>query len=144
VKRGVAAPLVLMLAIALVSAHGTNACDIDGKATAFANGARAVLSHVTFTLKAARTWALFSFPGRYRARALIRLTEDRAQLRQALPPDSLRHTLRWEFGDGTHAPGWAVTHRYAHAGIYRLTVHAYYSTWHQYFPFDNVRISIAR
>jgi PKD domain len=144
VKRGVAAPLVLMLAIALVSAHGTNACDIDGKPTAFADGNRAVLSHVTFTLKAARTWALFSFPGRYRARALIRLTEDRAQLRQALPPDSLRHTLRWEFGDGTHAPGWAVTHRYAHAGIYRLTVHAYYSTWHQYFPFDNVRISIAR
>src|SRR5436190_588872 len=83
---------------------------------AFADGNRAVLSHVTFTLKAARTWALFSFPGRYRARALIRLTEDRAQLRQALPPDSLRHTLRWEFGDGTHAPGWAVTHRYAHAG----------------------------
>jgi hypothetical protein len=133
-----------MLAIALVSAHGTNACDIDGKATAFANGARAVLSHVTFTLKTARTWALFSFPGRYRARTLIRFTEDRTQLRYALPADSLRHTVRWDFGDGTHAMGWAVTHRYAHAGLYRITVKALYSTWHQYFPFDNVRISIAR
>ena len=143
-KRCVAAPLVLMLAIALVSPHGTNACDLDGKATAFANGARAVLSHVTWTLNIARTWALFSFPGRYRARMPIRFTEDRAQLRQVLPPDSLRHSLRWEFGDGTHAPGWAVTHRYAHAGIYRITVNAYYSTWHRYFPFDNVRISIAR
>ena len=71
-------------------------------------------------------------------------TEDRAQLRQALPSDSLRHTLRWEFGDGTHALGWAITHRYARAGTYRITVHAYYSSWHQYFPFDNVRISIAR
>ena len=28
------------------------------------------------------------------------------------------------------------------AGIYRITVNAYYSIWHQYFPFDNVRISI--
>jgi PKD domain len=144
VKRCVAAPLVLMLAIAFVSAHGTNACDIDGKATAFANGARAVLSHATFTLKTAQTWALFSFPGHYHTRMLIRFTEDRAQLRQALPLDSLRHTLRWEFGDGTHALGWAVTHRYAHAGTYRITVNAYYSSWHQYFPFDNVRISIAR
>jgi hypothetical protein len=133
-----------MLAIALVSAHGTHACDIDGKATAFANGARAVLSHVTFTLKTARTWALFSFPGRYHARTLIRFTEDRVQLRQVLPPESLRHSLRWAFGDGTHAPGWAATHRYAHAGTYRITVNAYYSTWHQYFPFDNIRISIAR
>jgi hypothetical protein len=133
-----------MLVIALVSPHGTNACDIDGKPTAFADGNRAVLSHVTFTLRAAHTWALFSFPGRYHARTPIRFTEDRAQLRRALPPDSLQHTLRWDFGDGTHAMGWAVTHRYAHAGLYRITVQAYYSTWHQYFPFDSVRISIAR
>jgi hypothetical protein len=133
-----------MLAIALVSAHGTNACDLDGKPTAFANGARAVLSHATFTLEAARTWALFSFPGRYHAHTPIRFTEQRGQLRYVLPSDSLRHTVRWDFGDGTHAMGWAVTHRYTHAGIYRITVNAYYSTWHQYFPFDNVRISIAR
>ena len=144
-KRCVAAPLVLMLAIALVSAHGTNACDLDGKPTAFADGNRAVLSHVRFTLKAARTWALFSFPGRYHARTPIRFTEERGQLRRALPPDSLRHTLRWDFGDGTHATGWAVTHRYTHAGLYRITVNAYYSTLHhQYFPFDNIRISITR
>ena len=143
-KRCVAAPLVLMLAIALVSAHGTNACDIDGKATAIANGARAVLSHVTFTLNTARTWALFSFRGHYHARTPIRFTEDRARLRHVLPADALRHALRWDFGDGTHALGWTVTHRYAHAGLYRITVQAYYSTLHQYFPFDNVRISIAR
>jgi PKD domain len=133
-----------MLAVALVSPHGTNVCDIDGKPTAVADGARAVLSHVTFTLKAARTWALFSFPGRYHARTPIRFPEERGQLQYALPPDSLRHTVRWDFGDGTHAMGWAVTHRDAHAGIYRITVNAYYSTWHRYFPFDNVRIRIAR
>ena len=143
-KRCVAVPLVLMLAIALVAPHGTNACDLDGKPTTFANGTRAVLSHITFTLKAARTWALFSFPGRYHARTPIRFTEDRAQLRHALPADALRHTWRWDFGDGTHASGWAVTHRYAHAGLYRITVQAYYSIWHRYFPFDNVRISIAQ
>ena len=103
-----------------------------------------LLSHITFSLNTARTWALFSFPGRYRARTLIRFTEDRAQLRRALPADALRHNWRWDFGDGTHAPGWAVTHRYAHAGLYRITVQAYYSTLHRYFPFDKVRISITR
>ena len=113
-------------------------------APAFANGARAVLSHVTFTLTTAHTWAYFSFPGRYHARMPIRFTEDRTQLRHALPTDALRHPWRWDFGDGTHALGWAVTHRYAHSGLYRITVQAYYSTWHRYFPFDNVRISIAR
>ena len=143
-KRVAAVLLVLMLTVALVSPHGANACDIDGKVSAIANGARAVRSHVTFTLKTARTWALFSFRGHYHARTPIRFTEDRARLRHVLPADALRHALRWDFGDGTHALGWAVTHRYAHAGIYRITVHAYYSTWQQYFPFDNVRISIAR
>jgi hypothetical protein len=144
VTRWIAVPLALLLAIALESSHGTYACDLDGKPTAVADGNRAVFSHVTFTLTTARTWALFSFPGRYHARTPIRFTEERAQLRYALPSDSLRHAVRWDFGDGTHAMGWAVTHRYAHAGLYRITVKALYSTWHQYFPFDNVRISIAR
>jgi hypothetical protein len=111
---------------------------------AFANGSRAVLPRVTFTLKTARTWAPFSFPSRYHARTPIRFTEDRGQLHHALPPASLRHTVRWDCGDGTHAMAWAVRHRSAHAGIYRVTVHAYLSTWHQYFPFDHARISIAR
>src|SRR4051794_18469272 len=87
---------------------------------------------------------LFSSRGHYHARTPIRFTEARARLRHVLPADALRHALRWDFGDGTHALGWAVTHRYAHAGIYRITVNASYSSWHQYFPFDNVRISIAR
>jgi PKD domain len=143
-KRVAAVLLVLMLSVAVVSPREANACDIDGKATAIANGARAVRSHATFTLKTARTWALFSFPGHYHARTPIRFTEVRAQLRHVLPADALRHTLRWDFGDGMHLLGWTVTHRYAHAGIYRITVNASYSTWHQYFPFDNVRISIAR
>ena len=134
--------LIVLSAIALTAPPTAGACTIDGKPTALANGSRAVLSHVTFTLGTARTWALFSFPGRYRAHALIRFTEDRGQLRYALPADALRHTVRWDFGDGTHAVGWAVTHRYAHAGIYRITMNAYYSIWHRYFPFDNVRISI--
>jgi PKD domain len=139
-----AGTLTVAATTVLTAPQTTHACTIDGQPTAFANGSRAVLSHVTFTLKTARTWAPFSFPSRYHARTPIRFTEDRGQLRHALPPDSLRHTVRWDFGDGTHAFGWAVTHRYAHAGIYRVTVQAYYSTWHRYFPFDNVRISIAR
>ena len=32
----------------------------------------------------------------------------------------------------------------AFSDLYRITMNAYYSSWHQYFPFDNVRISIAQ
>jgi PKD domain len=135
--------LTLAAAIGLTAPHPTHACTIDGKPTAFANGTRAVLSNVRFTPATARTWTLFSFPGRYHAHTLIRFTEDRGQLQYALPADSLKRAWRWDFGDGTHAMGWAVTHRYAHAGIYRITVNAYYAVWHRYFPFDNVRVSIS-
>src|ERR687885_834252 len=126
-----AGTLTIAATTALTAPQTTQACTIDGQPTAFANGSRAVLSHVTFTLKTARTWAPFSFPSRYHARTPIRFTEDRALLRRVLPADALRHTWRWDFGDGTHELGWAVTHRYAHAGLYRITVQAYYSTLHR-------------
>lgn len=122
----------------------TRACTIDGQPTALADGRRALPTRDTVTAATVRTWAPFSFPGSYHAHAVIRLTEDRVQLRAALPPEALQRAWLWEFGDGTHTVGWSVAHRYGHPGRYRITVAAYYPTWHSAIAFDAVRIVIAR
>ena len=140
-----AGALALVTTITLTAPQTAQACTIDGKPTAFADGSRAVVSHVRLTVATARTWALFSFRNPYHAHAAIRLTEDRAQLRGVLQPDdAMQRAWRWDFGDGTHATGWTVIHRYAHPGAYRITVAAYYPTFHQYFTMDAVRITITR
>lgn len=139
-----AGALALVATIALAAPQSTLACTLDGKPTALANGSRAVLSHVKLTVATARTWAPFSFRVPYHAHTSIRLAEDRAQLRRVLQPDTMQRAWRWEFGDGTHATGWTVTHRYAHPGAYRITVLAYYPTFQQYFSFDTVRITVTR
>jgi PKD domain len=136
--------LALAAAIALTAPQTTHACTIDGKPTVFADGSRAVLSHVKLTDATARTWAPFSFRNQYHAHASIRLSEDRAQLRGVLSSDALQRAWRWDFGDRTNVTGWTVTHRYAHPGTYRITVAAYYPTFHQYFTMDTVRITITR
>ena len=76
-----AGALALVTTITLTAPQTAQACTIDGKPTAFADGSRAVVSHVKLTVATARTWALFSFRNPYHAHAAIRLTEDRAQLR---------------------------------------------------------------
>ena len=91
-----------------------------------------------------RTWAPFSFAGRYHARASLRLAEDQAALKAVLPPQALRGPWTWTFGDGTSGHGWTATHRYAHPGAYRITIKAYYPTWQEYIPFDTVRIVVVR
>jgi chitodextrinase len=139
-----AGALALVTTIALTAPQTAQACTIDGKPTAFADGSRAVVSHLKLTVATARTWAPFSFRSAYHAQAAIRLTEDRADLRRVLSPDAMQRAWRWEFGDGTHATGWTVTHHYAHPGAYRITVLAYYPTFRQYISFDKVRITITR
>jgi PKD domain len=139
-----AGALALAATVALTAPQTAQSCTIDGKPTAFADGSRAVVSHLELTVATARTWAPFSFRSPYHAHAAIRLTEDRAQLRRVLPSDAMHQAWRWDFGDRTHATGWTVAHRYAHPGTYRITVSAYYPTFHQYFTMDTVRITITR
>jgi hypothetical protein len=140
--------LVVPLAGALAAPHMTVACTLDGRPTAFANGRRAVRTG-PFSVKtparvsSAQTWAPFSFPLSYHARAALRFTEDRAQLRRVLPADSMQRAWRWEFGDGVRAVGWTVTHRYTRPGTYRITVSAYVPSYGSYLLFDVVRIVIA-
>jgi hypothetical protein len=84
-----AGALALVATIALTALRTAHACTIDGKPTAFADGSRAVPSHVTLTVANARMWAPFSFRSQYHAHTSIRLAEDRPQLRRVLPSDSM-------------------------------------------------------
>src|SRR5579872_5272148 len=102
-------PLIGGLAAAQAGAQG---CTIDGQPTALADGSRAVLASDTPTAATTRTWAPFLFTGSYDVHMVVRLTEDRAQLRAGLPPEALKRPWLWQFGDGTHAIGWTVAHRY--------------------------------
>lgn len=119
------------------------ACTLDGKATALADGRRAVLTSAAYTPAAGRVWAPFRFALTYRARVTITLTEDRQALQRALPPEALGHPWRWDLGDGARAAGWTVAHRYARPGVYRIAVWYYYPSWRRYFQFDSVRITIS-
>ncbi len=140
--RAVLAVLAVSSGLVYAGAHAASACTIDGKPSALANGQRAMISHDPITSATLRTWAYFTFAGHYPTGTSIRFTEDRRSLRLALAPDALAHALRWDFGDGTQADGWTVTHRYSQPGAYRLSIAAYDDGWHQYFPFDRVRIIV--
>ena len=131
------------LVATLTTSRPATACTLDGKATAFADGSRAVLTSGSYTPAAGRIWAPFRFAPIYHARTAITLSEDRRALQRALPPEGLGRAWRWDLGDGARAVGWTVTHRYAHPGAYRITVSSYYPSWHQYFQFDSVRIMIS-
>jgi hypothetical protein len=140
-----AVALILFVAGLCAAPQGVgHACTIDGQPTALADGRRAVFTQDAATAATVRTWAPFSFPDSYHIYAVIRLTEDRAQLRTVLPPEARQRAWLWRFGDGTHMVGWTVAHRYGHPGRYRIIVEAYYPTWHSYVAFDAVRIVLVR
>lgn len=137
----------LITAVALGIQVGSAAgCTIDGKATAYANGLRANVTRGVFSSVAVRTWAPFSFVGRFNVRGPIRFSEDNAELKRVLPAaaTAAHRPWRWDFGDGTLATGWSASHRYAHPGAYRISVDAYYPSWRRYFSFDLVRLIVSR
>ena len=137
--------LILSVAGACAAAPAvTRACTIDGQPTAVADGHRAVLATDNPTVPTARTWAPFTFPGAYRVHTVIRLSEERAQLRAVLPPEAFTRPWSWQFGDGALAVGWAVRHRYGRPAGYRIVVAAYFPTWHRYVAVDAVRIVTTR
>ncbi len=138
-----AAAMVLILGGAAVQTIA-DACTLDGQPTATANGRRALPSRGTLSAAVIRTWAPFSFPGTYHVGTVIRLREDQTQLHAVLPPEAFERPWTWQFGDGTHAVGWTVVHRYGRPGRYRITVSAYYPTWHSAVAFDAVRIILTR
>jgi hypothetical protein len=137
--------MALILILSLTSACAavpavTQACTIDGQPSAVADGHRAVPAPGNLTAASVRTWAPFAFPGAYHVHTVIRLREERAQLRAVLPPEAFTRPWLWQFGDGTRAVGWTVRHRYSRPGSYRIVVAAYFPTWHRYVAVDAVRI----
>lgn len=61
---------------------------------------------------------------------------------RSLAPAVLAAPYRWHFGDGTTALGHSVTHRYARAGVYRLTVAGYDRASARWFQFDAALLTI--
>ena len=135
-----AVAFVVPVIVGLTTSYTAQACTVDGKPTALADGKLAVRVPSQPAAASARTWAPFAFPGRYHAGTLIRFAENAVARRSVLSWEAANKPWRWEFGDGTHATGWSVTHRYTHPGTYRITVFAYYPAFHRSYSFDAVQI----
>ena len=132
---------ILLLALLVMTGTAT-ACVIDNKASLFANGVQATLNPAAPPSNGAALWARFTLDKAFASAAPIHFGELRADLQRSLAPATLAAPYRWEFGDGSGALGHTVAHRYARAGLYRLTVYGYATATHSWFPFDNALVRI--
>jgi hypothetical protein len=117
------------------------ACSLDGVPSLSANGHLAGLTKDPPTQATLAHWARFTLPAAAPGDAL-RLTEDLSNLRRSLPVAALARPFRWSFGDGTSAQGYAVVHRYARQGWYRIMVSALLPGLHNPIVFDSARLQI--
>ena len=129
----------LLLAVALAPGVAA-ACVIDNTASLSANGVRA--TPTTSTPSGTGLWAQFSVGQAFAGGAPVQFTELRSDLMRSLAPATLAAPFRWAFGDGAAALGHTARHRYAHPGLYRLTVYGFSRRTHSWFPFDNVLVRI--
>src|SRR5205823_8535282 len=129
----------LLVALTLAPAVAV-ACVIDNTASLSANGVRA--TPTTAAPSDAGRWAQFTVGKAFASRAPVRFAELRSDLVRSLAPATLAAPFRWAFGDGATMLGHAATHRYAHPGLYRLTVYGFLQRTHSWFPFDNVLVRI--
>jgi PKD domain len=137
----IASRLLGALLLALALAPGVAAaCVIDNTASLSANGIRA--TPTTTAPRDGGLWAQFTVGKAFASRAPVQFAELRSDLVRSLPPASLATPFRWAFGDGATALGHTATHRYAHPGLYRLTVYGFAQRTHSWFPFDNVLVRI--
>ena len=116
------------------------ACAIDNVASLLADGVPAMLT--TSAPHKATPWAPFTVAQAIASGASVRLTEEPADLARTLPPAVRADPYRWAFGDGGTSVGHAVVHRYAHAGIYRLTVSGYDRGTRRWFAFDQAVLRV--
>jgi len=130
---------VLLLALALAPGVAA-ACVIDNTASLSANGVRA--TPTTAAPSDAGRWAQFTVGKAFASRAPVQFVELHSDLVRSLLPTTLAAPFRWAFGDGAAALGHAATHRYAHPGLYRLTVYGFSTHTHSWFSFDNVLVRI--
>ena len=116
------------------------ACAIDNVASLLADGVPAMLT--TSTPHGATPWAPFTVAQALASGAPVRLAEAPADLVRTLPPAVRAAPYRWAFGDGGASLGHAVVHRYARAGIYRLTVSGYDRGARRWFAFDQAVLRV--
>lgn len=144
-------PVVLIvLAAALTpifTVFGTkaNACMIDNKPSAYANGTLAATVKTAPTVATYKWWAHFAFPRAFRAGERIHFSENDAQVRKALQgqPDALRRPWRWVFADGHSQVADRVTHAYKQPGRYKLSVEAYFPSY-GWQAFDTITVTVRR
>jgi len=117
------------------------ACTIDGKPSAYANGAGAVRVKTIPTIRTYAWWASFAFPTPFQVGQTVSFYENDAQVRPILPLADLSRSWRWSFGDGSTVVGDRVTHRYAHAGRYKMRVEAYFAH-NGWLPFDTITVVV--
>jgi hypothetical protein len=129
----------LLLALALQPGAAA-ACVIDNTASLSANGVHA--TPTTSAPSGAGPWAQFTVGKAFASGAPVQFTELHSDLVRSLAPATLAAPFRWTFGDGATALGHAAAHRYAHPGLYRLTVYGFSQRTHSWFPFDNVLVRI--
>jgi hypothetical protein len=129
----------LLLALALEPGAAA-ACAIDNTASLSANGVRA--TPTTSAPSGRGPWAQFTLGKAFASGATVQFAELHSDLVRSLAPATLAAPFRWAFGDGATALGHVATHRYAHPGLYRLTVYGFTPRTHDWFPFDNVLVRI--
>jgi len=117
--------LVVVMQGAMVSR--VTACTVDGKPSAYADGAGAVRVNTAPTTQTYAWWASFAFPTPFGVGKPVTFYENDAQIRPILPLADLSRPWRWSFGDGSAAIGDRVTHHYAHFGRYKMQVEAYFA-----------------
>jgi hypothetical protein len=129
----------LLLALALAPEVAA-ACVIDNTASLSANGVRA--TPTTTAPSGPGRWAQFTLGKAFASGAPVQFAELHSDLVRSLAPATLAAPFRWAFGDGVTALGHVATHRYAHPGLYRLTVYGFAQPTHSWFPFDNVLVRV--
>jgi len=139
--RRLAGSVVLVTALLLGRApRPAMACAIDNVASLLADGVPAMLT--TSAPHGATPWAPFTVAQALASGAPVRLAEAPADLVRTLPPAVRAAPYRWAFGDGGASLGHAVVHRYARAGIYRLTVSGYDRGARRWFAFDQAVLRV--
>jgi hypothetical protein len=89
-------------------------------------------------------WAPFTVGAAVASGTPLHLGEVGADLARTLPAATLAAPYRWDFGDGEAALGHAVTHRYARAGLYRLTVYGFAAGPRRLFAFDAALVRVVQ
>ena len=134
-------PVLLLTSVVWARPTPIQACSIDGIPSLTVNGYSAVINKQVPVGPGLRLWAPFVLSFSLHARR----TEILAELPQRVPlqPEAFRNPWRWNFGDGTAmVRGITVHHRFSKAGLYKITVSAYFPSRKFWYTFDALQVRV--